>query len=103
MYKISFFVPTENCEEVKNALFGVGAGRIGNYDCCSFETQGVGQFRPLSGSKPYLGSQDSLEKVVEIKVEMVCADSLLEQAIKVLKESHPYETPAYDVFQMMDI
>lgn len=95
MIHFAFYVPEENLQEVKAAVFAAGAGKIGNYDCCSFETRGLGQFRPLSGSNPYLGSQDKVEQVVETKVEMVVADDLIEEVIAALKKSHPYETPAY--------
>lgn len=95
MIHFAFYVPEENLEEVKEAVFAAGAGRIGNYDQCCFEIKGEGQFRPLSGSNPYLGSQDKVEKVSEVKVEMVIEDSLLKVVIDALKKAHPYETPAY--------
>ncbi|MGB1498121.1 MAG: NGG1p interacting factor NIF3, partial [Alloalcanivorax venustensis] len=53
VYKLCFYVPEEHAEAVKNAVFEAGAGRIGNYDCCSFQVAGQGQFRPLEGSDPY--------------------------------------------------
>lgn len=95
MIHFAFYVPEENLEEVKAAVFEAGAGRIGNYDSCCFETRGRGQFRPLQGSKPYQGSRDKVEFVNEIKVEMVLSDNLLDDVIAALKEAHPYETPAY--------
>jgi hypothetical protein len=100
MYKIAFFVPLEHVQKVKMAMFEAGAGRIGNYDCCSFETNGVGQFRPLEGSNAFIGEVDKIETVEELKVEMVCADKVVHSAIKALKSSHPYETPAYDVWKV---
>ncbi len=103
MYKIAFFVPESHKEQVKNALFEAGAGRIGEYDCCSWETQGVGQFRPLQGANPYIGQPDKVETVAEFKVELVCADELLTKVISALKAAHPYEEPAYDVFKMEDV
>lgn len=102
-YKIVFFVPTLYTEKVKEALFQTGAGKIGNYDCCSFEVAGVGQFRPLAHSRPFLGQVNHIEKVPEMRVEMVCAQSVLKQAIKALKSSHPYETPAFDIFKLDEL
>jgi len=101
VYKIAFFVPEAHKETVKTAMFAVGAGKIGQYDCCSWEVLGEGQFRPLSGSTPFIGAEGELEKVSEFKVEMVCEDALLEVALRALKKAHPYEEPAYDVWPIM--
>lgn len=100
LYKICFFVPDDHKEKVKTAMFSAGAGKIGNYDACSFETSGTGQFRALPGSQPFLGEQNKIEKVSEYKVEMVCDGKFISDVISALKKSHPYETPAYEVFKM---
>lgn len=63
MYKITFFVPLTHKEAVKIKMFESGAGKISNYDCCSFEVIGTGQFRALDGSKPFIGNQNILETV----------------------------------------
>ena len=102
MLKLTFYVPVESCETVKNALFNVGVGRIGNYDQCSFETQGIGQFRPLDGANPTIGKQGLVEKISEVRVEMVLEDHILSKAVEALKSAHPYETPAYDVVKCME-
>lgn len=102
MYKIAFFVPESHKEDVKNAIFATGAGRIGNYDCCSWETRGQGQFRALQGANPFLGQVGALETVAEYRVELVCADDLVKTAIQALKTAHPYEEPAYDVWKLAD-
>ena len=99
MMKLTFYVPLESAETVKNALFKVGAGRIGNYEHCSFETRGMGQFRPLAGSNPTIGKIDNLEKIEELRVEIVFDDTILKEVVAALKESHPYETPAYDIIK----
>jgi len=100
MYKLNFYVPIENKEDVKQALFDIGVGKYENYECCSFETLGVGQFKPTNGANPHLGKINSLEKVEEYKIEMICSDSLIKNAIRVLKDVHPYEEVAYEVFRM---
>ena len=87
-------------EKVKQALFEAGAGRIGNYDSCCWQTTGTGQFRPLEGSNPAIGSLNEVEHVREVKVELVCADDLVKRAIAAMKQSHPYEEPAFDVWQL---
>jgi len=100
MYKVSFFVPVDYCEPVKDAMFSAGAGKIGNYDSCSFQTLGEGSFRPLEGSDAFIGSVGHMEKVQEYKVEMVCDQKYIHAAIQALIEEHPYETPAYDVLKL---
>ena len=100
MFKICVFVPENDTERVKQAMFTAGAGQIGDYDCCCWQTLGQGQFRPLEGSSPYIGQQDRIETVAEYRIEMVCADECISDAVAALKESHPYEEPAYDVWKL---
>ena len=100
---ISFYVPLEEAEKVKEAMFQAGGGKIGNYDKCSFDISGLGQFRPLAGSHPTLGKQGSVERVAEVKVEMVCEKHLIKEVISALKASHPYETPAYYVIETLGL
>ncbi|MFL5785089.1 MAG: NGG1p interacting factor NIF3 [Bacteriovoracaceae bacterium] len=102
MFHISFYVPVNDADNVKNAMFQAGAGKIGNYDNCSFEIKGMGQFRPLTGSDPTIGSQGVLEQVEELKVDMVCDDQYIKEVVAALKKSHPYETPAYYVIKVVD-
>jgi hypothetical protein len=97
MYKLCFYVPQSHLEEVKSAVFAAGAGRIGNYDNCCWQVLGQGQFKPLDGSQPFLGQQGGVEAVDEYRVEMVCAPQYLEAVVAALLQSHPYETPAWDV------
>ncbi|WP_455756719.1 NGG1p interacting factor NIF3 [Sulfurimonas sp.] len=103
MYKLSYFVPVNAKEKTKQALFDIGVGKYDNYECCSFETLGVGQFKPIDNANPHIGNLDKVEKVQEYKVEMVCSDELIKEAVKVLKEVHPYEEVAYEVFKIEDI
>ena len=100
MYKLSFFVPENHLETVKSAIFATGAGRIGNYDHCCWQVLGQGQFRALEGSAPFLGQQNKLEIVAEWKVELVCSAELIHSAVRALKQAHPYEEPAYDVWKL---
>ena len=102
MYKLCFFVPEENLEQVKEAVFETGAGRIGDYDRCCWQVLGSGQFRPLSGSNPHIGAHDIVEQVMEYRVELVCDDALVDMALAALRASHPYETPAYDLWKLDD-
>jgi structural toxin protein (hemagglutinin/hemolysin) RtxA len=100
MCKLEFYVPETHLEKVKSAVFAAGAGKMGNYDCCSWETAGTGQFRPCKGSKPFIGQKDRIEKVREFKVELVCDSKRVKKVIAALKKSHPYETPAYQYWEV---
>lgn len=99
MVALQVYVPESHLESVKAALFAAGAGRIGNYDSCCWQTKGTGQFRPLENSNPFLGKQGAVERVDEWKIELVCEESLLPKVLEALKAAHPYETPAYLVLR----
>ena len=101
MYKICVYVPENSVENVKQALFDAGAGRIGNYDSCCWQSSGIGQFRPLAGSNPAIGSVDEIERVSEVKIELVCEDDLVGVAVQAMREAHPYEEPAFDVWELV--
>jgi len=103
LYQLFVYVPLTASEELKNALFDAGAGRYENYDQCSWESSGIGQFRPREGSNPFLGTLEILEKVEEIKIEMICEAEILKKVLKRLKEVHPYEEPAYGVIEFKTI
>lgn len=103
VYKLCFYVPEDHAEAVKTAVFEAGAGRIGNYDCCSFQVRGRGQFRPLDGSNPYIGDQGEIETVDEFRVEMICAEEHLKAALSALRLAHPYEEPAIDLWKLEDL
>ncbi|MCT8468667.1 NGG1p interacting factor NIF3 [Chromohalobacter canadensis] len=103
MYKLAFFVPVDDAESVKEAVFATGAGRIGDYEACCFQTPGQGQFRPLDGADPHIGQVGALSHVEELKVELVCEDDHLEAAVAALKLAHPYEEPAYEAWHLADV
>lgn len=103
MYKLCYFVPESHLEVTKAALFDAGAGRVGAYDRCCWQVLGQGQFRPLPGSRPYLGEAGRLESLAEYRVEMVCADDRVVAAVAALRRAHPYEEPAYDVWPLASV
>lgn len=103
MYKLTVFVPEEALDKVKLALFTAGAGKIGNYEQCCWQVQGVGQFKPTVGSTPHIGSHNQLERVNEWRVEMVVAKAVIVEVVAALRQAHPYETPAYDVTELLDL
>jgi hypothetical protein len=101
MYKLGFYVPEAHLEEVKEAVFATGAGRIGEYDRCCWQAKGIGQFRPLPGSKPFIGQSGKLEQVDEYRVELVCAERYVKAAVEALVAAHPYEEPAWDLVRLV--
>ena len=101
MFKLCFYVPESHLEEVKVAVFAAGAGRIGDYDSCCWQVSGQGQFRPLVGSKPFLGQDGTVERVTEYRVEMVCEGQSVRAAVAALLEAHPYEEPAWDAVALV--
>ncbi len=101
MYKICFYVPESHLELVKGAMFKKGAGRFGGYEHCCWQSKGVGQFRPMKGSDPFIGVAGALEVLDEYKVEMVCEYSCVKDVIESLRQAHPYEEPAYEVSKMV--
>ncbi|KYQ88990.1 hypothetical protein DLAC_10206 [Tieghemostelium lacteum] len=100
MYKLCFFVPKTHVENVKNAIFQAGGGVLGNYDRCCWQTLGIGQFRALKGSNPFIGDIGTTETVEEYKVEMVVETQSIKHVISALKQSHPYETPAFEYWRI---
>lgn len=100
MYQLSFYVPESHLESVKAAVFAVGGGRIGRYDNCAWQIKGQGQFRPLAGANPHLGSVGATEYVDEFRVELVVSDALVGDAVAAMKSAHPYEEPAYAVIRL---
>lgn len=103
MYKFCFYVPVEYAEQVKQAVFKTGAGKLGEYAECCWQSAGTGQFRPLAASQPFLGQTAKLEQVAELKVELLCAPEYIQQAVAALKQAHPYEEPAYEIIKLETI
>ena len=97
MKKLCFYVPATHLETVKAAVFAAGAGRIGAYADCCWQTSGTGQFRPLEGSDPFICTSGRLETVDEFRVEMLCEDALADAVVAALRGAHPYEEPAWDL------
>jgi len=101
-YKVAVFVPIESMAKLANAIFAAGAGNIGNYSHCGWSTEGTGTFKPLEGAKPAIGGKGRHEKVREMRLEAIVPAARLDAVIAAMKEAHPYEMPAYDVYHMHD-
>lgn len=99
--KIVVFVPEDHVDALRNALGTAGAGTIGAYRLCSFATPGTGTFFGSESANPAVGSIGRLEKVSEFRLEMVCSRAALPLVIQTLREFHPYEEPAFDVYELV--
>ncbi|STX29164.1 structural toxin protein (hemagglutinin/hemolysin) RtxA [Legionella beliardensis] len=99
-YKLSFYIPESHLDTVKEALFAIGAGKQGDYDKACWQCLGQGQFRPLSNANPAIGEVCQLNYVPEYKVEILCSSKIIKKAVQALRDSHPYEEPAYEVVRI---
>lgn len=98
--KLSVFVPKAHIDEVANALFEAGAGHIGNYDECSFQTSGKGTFRGGADTDPHVGGKGLRHAEEEVKLETIIPSYKMSSVVKALLEVHPYEEVAYDIYPL---
>jgi hypothetical protein len=98
--KLVVFVPREALDAVRDAVFEAGAGRIGNYERCSWYTEGTGTFVGGEGASPALGEAGREERVTEMRLETVFPAERQEEVVAALRRAHPYEEPAYDVYPL---
>jgi ribonuclease HI len=99
VHKFVAYVPTDSLEKIRDAVFAAGAGSIGDYDRCSWSTSGTGTFRGGDGTNPAVGERGEFEQVEEIRFETVVPAHLIPQVIDAYVAAHPYEEPAFDVFE----
>jgi len=98
--KLITFCPVFEADKVRNALFNAGAGHIGNYDSCSYNTIGKGTFQALEDTKPFVGTKNKLHFEEEIRIETIFPSYLEKEIINALLSSHPYEEVAYDIYSL---
>ena len=99
--KLVVFVPRESLETVRDALFAAGAGRIGDYQRCSWYTAGTGTFLGGEASDPAIGAKGREERVPEFRLETVFPAERQEEVVAALRRAHPYEEPAFDVYPLL--
>lgn len=97
------FAPVDKAAEVRKALFAAGAGHIGKYSECSFNSEGTGTFKAEEGADPFVGEIGEQHQEKESKIEIVYPFYLERQIVKALEEAHPYEEVAYDIFTMENV
>jgi hypothetical protein len=96
------FVPREALDSVRDALFSAGAGRIGNYERCSFYTEGTGTFLGGEATSPSVGRKGLEQRVAELRLELVFPEERQAAVIEALRRAHPYEEPAFDVYPLLE-
>ena len=99
--KLVWFVPADALDATRNAVFDAGAGRIGDYERCSWYTVGTGTFLGGTGTDPSVGEAGREERVLELRLETVFPAELHDDVIAALRQAHPYEEPAFDVYPLV--
>ena len=101
--KIWLTCPKSDAKKVRLAIGDAGIGQIGNYSHCSFVTEGRGYFKPNKNAKPHIGSAGKVEEVDEVALEFICRKDQLDLLKQIIKDNHPYEEVALDVFPLLDV
>lgn len=101
LYKLVVYTPAPTINQLREALFEAGAGKMGLYEDCGFVGIGHGTFKPMAGSNPSIGKQGVFEVVEEARLEVLVSEEALSNVLKALKKNHPYEEPAYDVIRLV--
>lgn len=99
--KLVVFVPREALDTVRGALFAAGAGRTGNYERCSWYTEGTGTFLGGEGTSPNVGQAGREERVSELRLETVFPEDRQDEIIAALREAHPYEEVAFEIYELV--
>jgi hypothetical protein len=99
--KLVVFVPPEALDAVRDAIFAVGAGRIGDYERCSWYVEGTGTFMGGESTSPTVGERGREERVRELRLETVFPEERQDEVVAALRGAHPYEEPAFDVYPLL--
>jgi hypothetical protein len=99
--KLVVFVPREALAAVRDALFAAGAGRIGDYERCSWYTQGTGTFLGGDSTDPSIGEKGREQRVAELRLETVFPEERQAEVVEALRRAHPYEEPAFDIYALL--
>jgi hypothetical protein len=101
--KLVWFVPEEALDATRDAVFAAGAGRIGDYERCSWYTTGTGTFFAREGASPAIGEVGEEQRVAELRVETVVPDDRAPAVVRALVDAHPYEEVAFELYAIVDI
>ena len=100
--KIVTFAPEENIPAIREAVCNAGAGIIGNYDFCTSTQKSVGTYIPSDNANPYIGTNNKLSIEKELRFEVICDISKVENVLSELRKAHPYEEPAIDIIPLLN-
>jgi hypothetical protein len=100
-HKLVVFVPPEALDAVRDAVFAAGAGRIGEYERCSWYTEGTGTFYGGEGTEPVVGERGQEERVPELRLETIFPADRQDDIVAALRRAHPYEEPAFDIYPLL--
>jgi len=102
-YKLVWFVPEAALDATRDAVFAAGAGRIGDYERCSWYSAGTGTFLAGEGAEPAIGRVGEEERVAELRVETVVPADRVQEVVCALRDAHPYEEVAFDLYPLVDV
>jgi hypothetical protein len=100
--KIVTFTPTENADAIRKALGDASAGQLGEYSYCSFTSIGNGRYVPSGNANPHIGTPNVPETVEEERIEVICDRDKAKAAIAAMKQAHPYEEVAFDIYPLIN-
>lgn len=100
--KIVVFVPEEKVSELRDAVCNAGAGILGKYSYCTSNSKVSGTYIPNENAEPYIGTQNTLEFVEEIRLEFICNAKKVKKVLGIIREIHPYEEPEIDIIPLLD-
>jgi hypothetical protein len=99
--KLVVFLPADALDAVRDALFAAGAGRIGDYERCSWYAEGTGTFLGGASARPAVGRRGAEERVPELRLETIFPSERQDEVLRALRAAHPYEEPAFDVYERL--
>lgn len=102
-YKVVVTVPEAGADTLREAIGNAGGGKVGNYTHCSFSVKGTGRFLPIDGAHPTIGQVGRLEEVAEERIEITCDSENVEAIVAAIREVHPYEEPAIDIYELKEL
>lgn len=101
-YKIETYLPLESLDNIRNALYKLGLGKVGNYEDCMSWYKINSSWKPIDGANPYLGNVGEIEFAPEYKLEFRCDEDMIDKAVKTIKDNHPYEEVCINVIEVID-
>ncbi|MDD4352211.1 MAG: hypothetical protein PHU71_04510 [Candidatus Gracilibacteria bacterium] len=99
--KLVIYTPLSHADKVREVLGEAGCGNLGKYDYCSFSVKGIGRFRPLKGSEPFLGKEGQIEEVEEERIEVLVETDKAGEIVEEICKVHPYEEPAIELYPLL--